>query len=207
MLVQPATVDRWRREGVRFWTCRARPGRPRVTPEVRALIRGMATDNCLWGAPRIHGELLKLGITVSERTVSRYLRGRPRVPSQTWHTFLTNQLRQLTVTLTTGSSDAPHIDVDACLWPDRPTALQASGQSTGHQRAVSHWPSSRENGSLASPNVPVPVHHLLQIGSVRAPPTPVSRCDRSDVSRGLVRTHDQGPGSVLDETHRSEPCL
>jgi hypothetical protein len=50
----------------------------------------MAAENCLWGAPRIHGELLKIGITISERTVSRYLRGRPTTRSQTWRTFLAN---------------------------------------------------------------------------------------------------------------------
>jgi hypothetical protein len=52
----------------------------------------MAAENCLWGAPRIHGELLKLGITISERTVSRYLRGRPTTRSQTWRTFFANHL-------------------------------------------------------------------------------------------------------------------
>ena len=54
------------------------------------MIRTLSRENPLWGAPRIHGELLKLGITISERTVSRYLRGRPRTRSQTWRTFLAN---------------------------------------------------------------------------------------------------------------------
>src|SRR5216683_1371721 len=76
VLVQPATVARWHREGFRGWRSRRsrrRPGRPRIDAQLRSLIKRMATENCLWGAPRIHGELLKLGITVSERTVSRYL--------------------------------------------------------------------------------------------------------------------------------------
>ena len=79
VLIQPATVDRWHRESVhRCWRQRSRrPGRPRIDSPCRDLIRRMAAENCLWGAPRIHGELLKLGITISERTVSRYLRGRP----------------------------------------------------------------------------------------------------------------------------------
>jgi hypothetical protein len=69
MLVEPATVDRWHREGFyRCWRRRLRrPGRPRIDSECRGLIRQMAAENRLWGAPRIHGELLKLGITVSER--------------------------------------------------------------------------------------------------------------------------------------------
>jgi len=92
MLIQPATVDRWHREGVRqFWRRRRRgPGRPPIDSACRDLIRRMAAENCLWGAPRIHGELLKLGITISERTVSRYLRGRPTTRSQTWRTFFAN---------------------------------------------------------------------------------------------------------------------
>ena len=74
VLVQPATVGRWHREGFRgCWRrARRRPGRPRVDAQLRSLIGRMATENCLWGAPRIHGELLKLGFTVSERTVSQY---------------------------------------------------------------------------------------------------------------------------------------
>jgi hypothetical protein len=93
LLIQPATVDRWHREGVRrCWRGRPRrPGRPRIDPTCRDLIRRMAAENCLWGAPRIHGELLKLGLAISERTVSRYLRGRPTTRSQTWRTFFANQ--------------------------------------------------------------------------------------------------------------------
>ena len=94
MLVQPATVDRWHREGLRrCWRRRSRRrGRPCIDTACRDLIRRVAAENCLWGAPRIHGELLKLGIAVSERTVSRYLRGRPTTRSQTWRTFFANHL-------------------------------------------------------------------------------------------------------------------
>ena len=101
MLVQPVTVARWHRDGLRRWWrrgSRRRPGRPRVNSQVRALIRRMAVENRLWGAPRIHGELLKLGIVVSERTVSRYLPDRRRAPSQTWCTFLANHLGSLAFT-------------------------------------------------------------------------------------------------------------
>src|SRR5215831_11995707 len=90
VLIRPATVDRWHREGVRRRRRSRGLGRPRIDSAARDLIRRMAAQNCLWGAPRIHGELLKLGIAISERTVSRYLRGRPTTRSQTWRTFVAN---------------------------------------------------------------------------------------------------------------------
>jgi hypothetical protein len=99
VLVQPATVARWHRRRLHGWwsaRSRRRPGRPRIDSDVRDLIRRMSTENRLWGAPRIHGELLKLGIAVSERTVSRYLPDRRRDRSQTWRTFLANHFADLT---------------------------------------------------------------------------------------------------------------
>ena len=95
VVVQPATVIAWHRRGVAwYWTRRSRPrgGRPLVGADVRRLIREMAVANALWGAPRIHGELLKLGFAVSERTVSRLMPRRETPPSQTWRTFLSNHL-------------------------------------------------------------------------------------------------------------------
>src|SRR5512133_2165406 len=92
-VVQPATVLRWHRCGLRAywrWKSRARPGRPRVERELRDLIRRMSEENPLWGAPRIHGELLKLGFKLAESTVSKYMMRRRGPPSQTWRTFLRN---------------------------------------------------------------------------------------------------------------------
>ena len=99
LVVRPDTVVRWHRQWLRRrWTWRStrtRPGRPSTDAAIRALVGTMAAANPLWGAPRIHGELCKLGLTVSERTVSRLLR-RPRRPSsQTWRTFLTNHVATL----------------------------------------------------------------------------------------------------------------
>jgi len=95
-IVKPATVIGWHRKGFRlFWTLKSRSrrsGRPPVSREVRDLIRRMCRENPLWGAPRIHGELLKLGFEVSERTVSRYILRHPKPPSQTWRTFLENHV-------------------------------------------------------------------------------------------------------------------
>ena len=98
-VVRPETVIRWHRQGFRvFWTWksrRGRTGRPPVGSELANLIRTMALANPLWGAPRIHGELLKLGLDISERTVARLMPRRPRPPSQTWRTFLQNHLADL----------------------------------------------------------------------------------------------------------------
>ena len=77
VIVKPETVVGWHRAGFRFyWRWRSRPqgGRPKINDEIRALIRRMAEENAGWGAPKIHGQLLKLGFAVSERTVARYLR-------------------------------------------------------------------------------------------------------------------------------------
>jgi putative transposase len=97
IVVKPATVMKWHRAGFRrYWTWRSRSkgGRPAIDPEVRKLIKQMATAN-MWGAPRIHGELLKLGINLSEATVSRYLPRRRKPPSQTWRSFLENHVDTL----------------------------------------------------------------------------------------------------------------
>lgn len=93
LLVRPVTVVRWHRAGFRLfwgWKSRRLGGRPRVDSRLRAIIRSMARENPLWGAPRIHGELLKLGMVVSERTVSRWMPRRPpdEKRAQTWRTFL-----------------------------------------------------------------------------------------------------------------------
>jgi transposase InsO family protein len=95
IIVQPETVIRWHRRGFRaYWRWKSHHlgGRPRIDAEVRALIRRMNRENPLWGAPRIHGELLMLGIDVAESTVSRYMVRRRRPPSQGWKTFLRNHV-------------------------------------------------------------------------------------------------------------------
>ena len=98
-VVQPATVIRWQRTGFKlFWKWRSRrngPGRPAVAPEVRGLIRRMSTANPLWGAPRIHGELQKLGVEISQAAVSKYVVRHRRPPSPSWRTFLDNHLGSL----------------------------------------------------------------------------------------------------------------
>jgi putative transposase len=97
-IVQPATVLAWHRRGFRlFWTwkSRHRTGRPAVPHDVRRLIREISAANPLWGAPRIHGELQKLGISITQASIAKYMRRHPRPPSQTWRTFLTNHTSQI----------------------------------------------------------------------------------------------------------------
>ena len=92
-IVKPDTVICWHRAGFRAywrWKSQARGGRPSTPAEIRQLIREMSIANPLWGAPRIHGELLKLGIEVGQTTVAKYMAKRWRPPSQGWKTFLYN---------------------------------------------------------------------------------------------------------------------
>jgi hypothetical protein len=92
-IVEPETVIRWHRRGFRAywrWKSRRRGGRPRINRDIRDLIRQMNRENPLWGAPRIHGELLMLGIEIAESSVSRYMCRRRQPPSQEWKTFLRN---------------------------------------------------------------------------------------------------------------------
>jgi len=96
VLVKPTTVVQWHLQGFRrYWrwrSCSSRVGRPGVNREIRDLIRQMSVANPLWGAPRIHGEMLKLGIEVSQATVGRHMVRRHGPPSPTWRTFLSNQI-------------------------------------------------------------------------------------------------------------------
>src|SRR5258705_775819 len=92
-IIRPETLVRWYRAGFRcYWRWKSRPrgGRPQIDTELRVLIQRMSIDNPLWGAPRIHGELLKLGFEVAQASVAKYMVKRRRPPSQGWRTFLRN---------------------------------------------------------------------------------------------------------------------
>src|SRR5664279_4491112 len=91
--IQPETLVRWHRAGFRSywrWKSRCRGGRPIVPLEIRRLVREMSIANPLWGGPRIHGELLKLGIDIGQTSVAKYMARRRGSPSQGWKTFLRN---------------------------------------------------------------------------------------------------------------------
>ena len=98
-IVKPETVVAWHRKSFRlFWTWKIRrgqPGRPTVPREGRELIRTMCRENPSWGAPRIHGELLKLGIDIGESSITKYMVRCRKPPSQTWRAFLENHAQQM----------------------------------------------------------------------------------------------------------------
>jgi putative transposase len=98
-IVKPETVISWHRKGFKLfwrWKCRhGKTGRKPIDPEIKKLIHDMNIANHLWGAPRIHGELLKLGIEVSQATVRRYMKKHIKPPSQTWRTFLDNHITDI----------------------------------------------------------------------------------------------------------------
>src|ERR1700693_1092797 len=88
-IIQPETLVRWHRAGFRCywrWKSRSLGGRPQIDTDLRVLIRRMSVENTLWGAPRIHGELLKLGFEVAQSTVAKYMVKRCGPPSQQWRT-------------------------------------------------------------------------------------------------------------------------
>ena len=92
-IIRPETLIAWHRAGFRRywgWKSRSRGGRPQIEMDLRALIRQLSMENPLWGAPRIHGELLKLGFEVAQSTVAKYMVKRWGPPSQGWRTFLRN---------------------------------------------------------------------------------------------------------------------
>src|SRR6202522_4191325 len=92
-IIRPETLVRWHRAGFRcYWRWKSLPlgGRPQIHTELRVLIRRMSVENSLWGAPRIHGELLKLGFEIAQSSVAKYMIKRCRPPSQAWRTFLRN---------------------------------------------------------------------------------------------------------------------
>jgi hypothetical protein len=128
-VVQPDTILRWHRAGFRAywrWKSRARPGRPRVSRELRELIQRMGKENPLWGAPRIHGELLKLGFEIAESTVSKYMIRRRGPPSQTWRTFLHNHAHAIAA-------------IDLCLVPTLTFECLFAFLVLGHGRRQLLW--------------------------------------------------------------------
>jgi transposase InsO family protein len=144
-IVQPETVVRWHRVSFRhYWHWKSRRGgRPQLHNELRVLIRQMCAENPLWGAPRIHGELLKLGFEVSQSSVAKYMIRRRGTPSQGWRTFLRNHAADIAAmdlfVVPTISFDLLYalvivgLDRRALIWIDvtrHPTAEWVAGQIT-----------------------------------------------------------------------------
>ncbi len=148
LIVQPETVLRWRRSGwLALWRYRSsgrwRGGRPRVSGEVRNLIRQMSRENFLWGAPRIHGELLMLGFTVSQATVSRYLPAPGGRPTQSWRSFLRNQASAFGQYSETRSRGYAGLHVRS-YWAKlmRSTTAQIAAVGVGLRRGLGRQPSA-----------------------------------------------------------------
>jgi len=128
-VVQPETVLRWHRAGFRiYWRCksRKRAGRPRIDRGLRDLIRRMSRENPLWGASRIHGELLMLGFEVAQSTVSRYMKRGRRPPSQSWKTFLHNHAHEIAA-------------IDMCIVPTVTFERLFAFLVVGHDRRQLLW--------------------------------------------------------------------
>ena len=128
-VVQPETILRWHRMGFRAfwrWKSRNRAGRPKVDPELRDLIRRMSKENPLWGAPRIHGELLMLGFEVAQSTVSKYMMRGRNPPSQSWKTFLRNHADAIAA-------------IDMCVVPTVTFELLFAVLVLGHGRRQLLW--------------------------------------------------------------------
>jgi len=98
LIIKPETVIRWHRQGFKIywrWKSRHKSGRPKVSKEIRNLIKRMSIENPTWGAPRIHSELCILGFDIVESTISKYMPKKSNPPSQNWKTFLNNHFHQL----------------------------------------------------------------------------------------------------------------
>src|SRR3954447_12947806 len=139
-VIRPETLVRWHRAGFRSywrWQSRNRGGRPQIDTDLRALIRQMSHENPLWGAPRIHGELLKLGFQVAQSTVAKYMvKGQGRPPGQSWWTFLRNHTRD--------RGDGPFRRADACLQ----LALWLHHRSARPPRARLDWRDEQSDGRM-----------------------------------------------------------
>src|SRR5205807_5353635 len=133
-IIRPETLVRWHRAGFRRywrWKSRSLGGRPKIDADLCALIRRMSVENPLWGAPRIHGELLKLGFEVAQSSVAKYMVKRCGPPSQGWSTFLRNH--------------APDIAAMACSL-FRPLASTCSMPLSSFG-----WPAETLSGSTSQP--------------------------------------------------------
>ena len=216
VIVQPETVIRWHRRGFRaYWHWRSRHvgGRPRIDSEVRALIRRMSRENPLWGAPRIHGELLMLGIEVAESTVGRYMVRRRRAPSQGWNTFLRNHVggiasrdlfvvRTVSFKLLYGLVILRHArkQLVTISVTTNPTAEWIAGQVTGAfpwDEAASHLIRDRD-GAFS----PAYTHRIRAMGIRDHPTAPRSPWQNGYVERliGSIRRESLDHLIVFDET-------
>ena len=163
VLVTPRTVVNWHRAGFRLywaWVSRVRHvgGRKRVSKEVRALIFRMVAENPTWGAPRIHGELLKLGFEIAESSVSKYMIRRRGPPSQTWRTFLRSHAEAIAA-------------IDLCVAPNRdvraPVCFSCGWPRTARAAVVCGNPESDGGVAGATDRGSIPMGHGADLFAAR----------------------------------------
>ena len=148
-IINPDTLVRWHRAGFRaYWRWKSRPhgGRPKTPADIRRLIREMSIANPLWGAPRIHGELLKIGIDVGQTSVAKYMARRRGPPSQGWKTFLRNHANGIALMEPICRSD----DVLSTIVRAADPAARPSEDCVAwrHQASNGRVDRSADNGSL-----------------------------------------------------------
>src|SRR6476619_5782994 len=174
--LKPETVIRWHRAGFRSywrWKSRHRGGRPTVPLEIRQLIREMSIANPLWGAPRIHGELLKLGIEIGQTSVAKYMARRRGPPSQGWKTFLRNHAAGI-------------VAIDLFVVPTISFRLLYGLLIMGHGRRQILW-----FGVTAHPTTEWIANQLTEA------------CGWEQIPRYLVRDRDQAYGAIFVRRVRS----
>src|SRR5437773_3395367 len=193
IVVKPETVIAWHRKGFRlFWTWKVghgQPGRPSVPKDIRDLIRLMSRANPTWGAPRIHGELLKLGMNIGETSVSKYLVRHRKPPSQTWRTFLENHGKNLVSAdfFTVPTPSASKSSTYSWCW-----LMTDAGSSTSASRPTP--PQNGPSNNSATPSLGTPRHAIFYgIATASSVTTSASR-SRIWPSRKCCRRHGH-PGS------------
>src|SRR6266436_2495166 len=181
-IVRPETVLRWHRMGFAAywrWKSRSPGGRPRIAQEVRDLIRRMSLENPLWGATKIHGELLKLGIEIAQSTVSIYMVPRSDRPLQTWRTFLSNHMEGIASRFICGSDDC--VSAAVRISGSRPRAATVA-VVCGDPQSDGRLAGAPDHGSVSMGRRPK-ISHSRQRQSVR-------RCVQSSC------TSDGDPGQT-----------
>jgi hypothetical protein len=189
-IVQPDTVRRWRRHelwySVSWRHGRRQPGRPATAPEVRALIRQLSQANVLWGAPRIYGELAKLGVRVSRTTVAKFMARRPGRPSSTWRTFIRHHAYDLVASAVSAELARRLHTLSVQVICALPRWL-ASWTTREAQRSA-----RRDVVSLTQPSSPASVPAIWAPGIVDRVPVP----ERSPPDSQLPCHNDPAPADV-----------
>jgi hypothetical protein len=191
-IVQPDTVRRWRRQGLphhlRWWLERQRPGRPAIAAERRAFIRRMSWENALWGAPRIQGELAKLGVRVSRATIAKYRARRLGAPSPIWRTFLRHHADDV-VASGVSAERVRRLDVSSDRVSHTLQPWLASWIPTGTPQSAQHdvLPLTEPCLTVAGPNPWVQrTANRIRV-SKRSPPNPQRPCPKDPTSADVPR--------------------